>query len=254
MLKWISIFSLFICLNSFSKNLGHRAGGGKGEFHSDLPENSLLALKASLLGRNGNKPIQFDEEFHYLEFDIQETADGEVVIFHDKHLTRMLPESRNYFQYKKILSDKKVLNRMGKKKAKLSDLRIKYLTLYQLKKLSLNFTLFSESSKVPTLEEFLNSAMRWNLKKPIAIDIKYINTKKGRYKVLETIKKFKIDYMKQIDPIFTKKYDMSRSGISFISFPWNFKSSFGKKWCSVFKKYGHNRIYRAQKHSINLCK
>ena len=35
------------------RNLGHRVGAGKGEYHKNLPENSISALKAALLGLEG---------------------------------------------------------------------------------------------------------------------------------------------------------------------------------------------------------
>ena len=82
---------------SFSRNLGHRVGAGSGEFHKDLPENSLIAMKAALIGRDddppGIFPLQFNSRFFYMEFDVQETADGELVVFHDKHIKRMIPNN-----------------------------------------------------------------------------------------------------------------------------------------------------------------
>ena len=69
-------------------NLGHRGGGDYFDF---LPENSLATLVASLHGVGDNDPIQTRKEFIYLEFDVRETYDNEIVVFHDKLSCRLLP-------------------------------------------------------------------------------------------------------------------------------------------------------------------
>ena len=67
---WMLGIILIILGNSpaaLAKNLGHRVGAGPKEFHKDLPENSISALHAALLGREDdpNPPLQYHEHFDY---------------------------------------------------------------------------------------------------------------------------------------------------------------------------------------------
>ena len=61
------------------QNRGHRACGGAGEAFPDLPENSVASLEAGLSG-DGDQSLQHSTAFSYLEFDVQETKDGELVL------------------------------------------------------------------------------------------------------------------------------------------------------------------------------
>jgi glycerophosphoryl diester phosphodiesterase len=247
---------------SFSINLqanwGHRAAGGSGGYHKDLPENSLLSLKAALLGRDGKEPIQLHEKFSYLEFDIRETADQVLVVFHDSTLHGKLPEVHNRSAVGQILSDEDVRKRVGKKNPKYRDLKVRHVTLSQLN--SLKFSSKYPSETVPTFEEFTHKARQWNLVKPFVPEIKNIWSDESRNQFISMVRSFREEYADHSPIIFTPSYDMSEDGVSIISSPGNFIQSFSKntrfakkKWCEKFRENGFLKIYRIQLHFISLC-
>ncbi len=63
-------------------NLGHRLGG-------DIykPENTLYAYNKAL------KSLQNKKEFKNVEFDIRESKDGELIVFHDQTINRIVPKT-----------------------------------------------------------------------------------------------------------------------------------------------------------------
>lgn len=254
-----------LLLASAAKNLGHRVGAGNGEYHEHLPENSSSALRAALLGagKSGNNPIQYHSNFKYLEFDVQETRDGHLVLFHDKSLKRMLPaNSKNKKAISSIIKEirKQVFHPRDLEvdgKIKYKKLGIKDLSLEQLKRLVLSGTL---SEKVPTLEEFIFSARELGLVKPLVLEIKSIRSDAAKWKVIELLASFRDEYFSRTDVVFEKGYDMSPTGVGFLSFPKAFSKSFGKEgskdrvgWCKILKDFGFKKIYRAYFHSKNLC-
>ena len=82
-------------LQSSPLNCGHKGGY---DCMKELPENSLALL-------NQIETLQRDPNFKYLQFDIRETNDKKLVVFHDKKLRRMLPNvGYNVDVYKKIQS------------------------------------------------------------------------------------------------------------------------------------------------------
>jgi len=262
-LGFISFF--FLYLSNFAHcevnggNLGHRVGAGKGEYHKHLPENSLEALKAALLGSfgggRGTLPIQFFSAFRYLEFDIQETADGELVLFHDKKLSRMLPNQGSNSQvYLKVLER---LRKQGRRGVNTKDLKIKDLTIRELSALNLQGNLYW---KIARLEDFLSASLVWGLKRPIAVDIKYLQTDRAKRNLIEVLGQYREDLNNRNELQFSNKYDLDPSGVSFLAFPSRFSEAFGerrtqlrRKWCALFRENGHRKIYRAAFHSKDLC-
>lgn len=235
----IIIFSL-LCCSVNAKNLGHRAGGGKKEYYSHLPENSLIALQHSIEG------IQFHKDFLYLEFDIQETADGRVVVFHDKSIKRMISYEQNKKELDQIYSELGLSTKLfGRKKLKVKD-----LTFEQLRRLHLTD---HPDQKVPTLEEFLSLSKEQGLIKPMAVELKYIRSEATKLRILKLLKDFNESYMKNTDIIFEKKYDMPFR-VGFLSFRSKFKKIFGKnkKWCEIIKKSGLHGVFKPGSHK-NLC-
>ena len=256
------LLTVFPLRASEARNIGHRVGAGPKEFHKDLPENSLSALRAALVGRDEQPitPIQYRSNFDYMEFDVQETKDNHLVLFHDGDLVRMLPPNeKNAEAIKNILKEinKSASPTLEGKKYK--DLSISDLTLGQLRTLSFGDGEGTET--VPTLEEFLNSCRKYGLEKPMAVEIKYIYSDVGRAELIRLVKEFRDDHVGRWDLVKTRKYDLAENGISFIAFPKNFKKSFGKKrsekrrmWCQKFHEAGFKKIYGTIFHSKNLCK
>ncbi len=61
-------------LELFGKNIGHRLGASGTKL-----ENTIQALEGTITKVN-------DPKFKYWEFDVQETFDGELVVFHDDYI------------------------------------------------------------------------------------------------------------------------------------------------------------------------
>ena len=227
-------------ISVYSKNLGHRAGGGKGEYYSYLPENSSSALKASLL------ELQYDKNFLYLEFDIQETLDGKVVIFHDKYIKRMI----SYKQNKEVLDEIYTEINASFLQRKFNKIKINELTYEQLMRLHLTD---HPQQKVPTLDQFIETSEELGLIKPMTVELKYLHSSAAKLEVIKNLKKFNDNYMKNADIIFEKEYDLPfRTG--FLAWKSKFKKVFGKdpKWCQRVKEAGLHGVFKPGSHK-NQC-
>jgi len=241
------------------KNIGHRVAAGRGEFHSHLPENSISALKEALTGTSyKGRPLQFHPDFVYMEFDVQETADGELVLFHDGNLTRMLPQNeKNKGAISKIVEEISKSSGAESKTPSYDKLKIHDLTINQLKSLVMAN---SEDERIPTLEEFLQKCREWWLFKPMTLEIKDIYSDEAREKLLDLLAYYRDIWMPRFQIIFEKGYDMDPSGVSLMSFKAKFKKSYKQKnkklkkyWCNKIDQYGFHKVYRSMFHRDNLC-
>jgi len=150
MLRSVRVVLLIILLSILAnaENLGHRLGGDVYKY-----ENTLVCYKKAL------KNLQQKKNFKYVEFDIRETKDHELVVFHDSKIERVIPKNKHNI---------KILTRVLKKN-KFEKIRIKDLTLKELRALSI-----AKDVHVPTLGDILESSIKWNLKKPMHIEIKFL--------------------------------------------------------------------------------
>ncbi|WP_372651730.1 glycerophosphodiester phosphodiesterase [Halobacteriovorax sp.] len=240
-MKKVILVFLLISTNIFAKNLGHRAGGGKKEYYSHLPENSLTALEHSL------NELQFDENFLYLEFDIQETKDGRLVVFHDKTIRRMVNKKQNLQALERIYEE----NNVSYLKKKFNLIKIHQLTYDQLQTLHLTD---HPDQKIPTLSEFLELSKEIGLRKPMSVEIKYIYSKEAKEKTISLLQDFREEYMENADIIFESKYDMPFK-VGFLGFKSKFKKTFKDKdhyWCNKIKAAGLFGVFKPGNH-INLC-
>jgi len=207
------IVALSILINA--ENLGHRLGGDVYKY-----ENTLNCYKKAL------KKLQQKKKFKNVEFDIRETKDHEIVVFHDSTIKRIIPKNRHNI---------KVLKRVLKKK-KFKQIRVKDLTLKEIKKL-----LIAKDVYIPKLEDVLDASIRWNLKKPMHIEIKSLNSDEARYKLIDLVKRY------------NKKLD-----ITLIAFRKNFYKSFPfyPRWINILKK-NNIKAYQIDKYSFtnnnSLC-
>jgi len=197
MLNNLRIVFLIVVLSILinAENLGHRLGGNVYKY-----ENTLVCYKKAL------KNLQQKKEFKNVEFDVRETKDHALVVFHDNKIERIIPKNRNNL---------KVLKRVLKKK-KFEKIRIKDLTLKEVRRL-----LIAKDVYVPTLEDVLESSIKWNLKKPMHIEIKFLKSDEARYKLIDLVNKY------------NKKLD-----IVLIAFHRNFYKSFPfpARWINILKK------------------
>lgn len=239
-------------------NFGHRVAAGSGEYNSHLPENSIVALKAALLGVGSDTVIQDHKDFNYLEFDVRETYDNKLVLFHDVNPRKLMPNNgSNRRAYRDILRDPMTAKRHGKANPSIRDLEIRHMTFAQLQSLSLGK---GKGEKVPTLENFLEKAKQWGLRKPLAAEIKDIHSDYGRREYLRLVNSFAEEYYSRVGFVKTRDYKMDDRGANILSFPSHFHRSFGdegsalkRSWCRHIYQLGFGAVYQAFKHENNLC-
>ncbi len=189
-------------------NLGHRLGGDV----LDEPENTLACYKKALA------TLQDKKDFHYVEFDIQETADGHAVVYHDTNgIWRLVPRSAH---------NKRVLARMLQQKI-FDNITIQDLTLAEVQRLRLK-----GAARIPTLMEVLAKSVEWKLRKPMLVEIKLLVTDKCRRDVIASAARY------------TDKID-----INFLAFADRLAKSYPntkKDWAPLFRKHGF-KVYEAFK-------
>lgn len=140
----LSLISAFIVLLYYVYNhphdgIGHRVGfiGYQG----DEVENSIGALKAMAAADAAG--VYDSAHFPFVEFDIQETKDGELVLFHDVGLGRAFP---------KVGPNWKPLCMLREQGIDVTTATVQDLTIEQLKMLHLGGR---DGVHVPTFAEFL---------------------------------------------------------------------------------------------------
>ena len=243
---------IFLISSALAENIGHRLGG---DYLNFVPENSLIALETSINGWQGATPIIKRPDFAYAELDVYETYDGELVVFHDTKLKRMLPNSGvNAEAYKAIIANVKA--RTGKVYSA-NSLRMIHLTLDEIKTLTLKG---KYEQKVPTLKEVLDLAEDLQISKPILVEIKDIYTDEGRDALVRLVKDYQDSYGAHAIMDIVPGYDFpGQLPISIFTFKTNFKFSFPdkesrKKYCQSIRQNGLIGIFRPYDHSYNHCK
>lgn len=247
------IAALLFASTTFAGNIGHRAGA---DYFTSLPENSLLVLQASLIGFEGFAPIQDDPRFEYLEFDVHETYDGELVLQHDDGFTRTIDTVKSAAAIKAIESSAEIKKRIGKT-VKFSRLNIKDLTLAEIQTLYLKK---AGSETLPTLDAWLQACREWHLRKPMVAEIKLFQTDKGRQKYIDLLTAYWDDYVAQNPVTIVPSFDFPVP-VVMLAFSSNFKKSFGKSgsaaqahWCSVIKERGFEGVFVPISHRNTNCK
>lgn len=131
---------------------GHRSGGD----YCKYPENSLLVMKALIQCGQNKHP----KGLSYMEFDLNSTKDGHLIVFHG-------PKLKKYFKWS---DDPALFAELEKKTGKkFSKISISDLELEDVKKLNLGM-----DQKIPTLGEYLDAADQFGLKSELVPDLKYI--------------------------------------------------------------------------------
>jgi len=245
--KLLVLLALFAMPAIAFANMGHRMGS---DYLTSLPENSLAVLEASANGLNGNDPIMDDSGYVYSEFDVQETYDNEVILFHDKGFKRMLPnKGRNVETYKQIIAN--IKQRTGKK-YKFKKLRVKHLTLEEIQSLYLKGG--DGEERVPSLKEVFELAVELRVTKPMVVEYKKIRSDIARAEMLRLMTQYKEDHGDSGSTVYTDRYDYPQEiPVMFLGFPKNFPNfSLKDEFCDDLRDLGFG-FYRAKKHSIDLC-
>tara|TARA_R110002072_G_scaffold64203_3_gene159510 strand:+ start:119208 stop:119963 length:756 start_codon:yes stop_codon:yes gene_type:complete len=248
MIKLVAIISILLSIEVYSKNIGHRASGGPNEYYTDLPENSRASLKKSLA------EIQYQSDYLYLEFDIQETYDGKLVVFHDRSIDRMLPYEENQKSFDKLYRNLKFLKRVPFERRAIRNF---YISDFKYKEL-LNFNLKGSREKIQTLDAFLKVMKSSNLMKPVSIDVKYIHSVEAKEKLFKKLHLYYRHVAKERSIIFEPHYDlpfkvgmiMGRRAFDKIFAPHPMVKDY---WCGLAKEYGLKGLYSTYSHH-DYCK
>ena len=198
-----------------AENLGHRLGAG---VVNRYPENTLEAFRESI------EKLEGKDEYRYSECDLRETKDGEIVLFHDWDLARLVPDSE--------------ANRAALGVEVIGDqLLIKDLSLAQLQNLELE-----EGCRIPTLEAFLECAAELKPIKPILLELKLFHDRETCSRVIEVAKAFR---------------EQTGLEIHFLAFVRNLKRSHPnpRQWLDEFQAAGFRvyQVYRPKTEEHDLC-
>ncbi len=208
---------------SFYTNLGHRAGGD----YSYFPENSLMVLEESCCGAEEKQPLQNHHDFVYLEFDVRETADHKLVVYHDSTLRRLMDSSSS--------------------KQKINNLKLREIK-------SFNFEGW-DGEHIPTLEEFVRASIEYKLIKPMVIEIKNIYSDQGMEKLLQVVRYYNEQYANQAAIIYEKNFDFPKSPIILMCFRKNLPKPIKENpvvWQKKIKEVKIDGIFQAKVHQNRL--
>ncbi|KAL0019574.1 hypothetical protein WJX79_009320 [Trebouxia sp. C0005] len=225
-------------------NAGHRAGG-KG-FAGEHIENTLEALTA-LIQRDNSTPGGLTT-LAYVEFDVHETADKELVVLHDLH--SVLAASAPYEINQGIMQELAGAGLQLEAPATTSTAKLmqkaqaagrglygdtaglQSLTAAQLKRVHISGR---QGVHVPTLEEFLRCCTSHNLQRSVAVEVKSVATDTGRAKFVNLLRQYKQDFEQRQDPNMTSRLYKPFAPIAAISFPFFWAPAFDGLLCIVYK-------------------
>lgn len=207
--------------------IGHRAGweGFEGEYC----ENTIEGMRALVALDNGEGVT---EHFPFLEFDVQETQDGQLVVFHDACLTRAFPATKE---------NTATIHSLANEGVDWQNATVQDLSLSQLQSLHLGGR---EGLRVPLFKEFLRACVAVGIRRTLAIEVKLLLTDKARQELIDTIRLYLEEYTPQLNssPWVSNCYK-PLGWASVIAFPHLFALSFGefgssqwKRWASEFRK------------------
>lgn len=187
-MKQLNTFNYFILWIFFigilhAENLGHRLGGDV-----FAPGDTLYSYEKLIDKFNKSSRIK------NIEFDVQETKDNHLVVFHDiGKIYRIVPKTQHNSM---ILKD--LLSHKDFKSIKIHD-----LTLNQIKNLRLE-----HNATIPTLLNVLKKSVQLNIDYPIRIEIKRLYTDRAREKLIAILKQYK-QKLKMELIAFRKNYEIS---------------------------------------------
>ncbi|KAF6264845.1 hypothetical protein COO60DRAFT_1179695 [Scenedesmus sp. NREL 46B-D3] len=121
------------------------------------------------------------KDLHYIEVDVQETADGELVVLHDFDLLRAFPNTgSNVSAYQQLVQH-------GIKPPPVS-VQVQDVTSVQLRALHVAGR---EGLHAPTLREFMAAVRAAGCRRPLIVEVKKIVTDAGRMLLLQLLREHK---------------------------------------------------------------
>lgn len=198
---------------------GHRAGAHG--YTGAYCENTIEAMQALVAEDNGPQgPVK---DLHYIEIDIQETADGELIVLHDRQLARTFPETGPNIEAYRQLCQESV--RWPGTAANPKD-----LTIAQLRTLHVGGR---QGLHAPTLEEFIRAFQACGCRRPLIVEVKALQSDIGRLRLLELLRLHK-PYADRLAQEFPQYRNPQLGFLAVIAFPQFYTACFGefgsKQW------------------------
>lgn len=212
---------------------GHRCGaegyGGR------QCENTVEALEALLQREASEGPLP---HFPYIEFDVQETKDGELVVFHDSLLSRAFPAGSGSVN---AAPTARLVQQTG---IPFQLLTVQDLTLAQLQTLHLGGR---SGLRVPTLQQILDACIAGRARRTLAIEVKLLRTDAARQRFIDAISGYLASCSPRLNQdVAARRQRCSQLGwAGVIAFPHLFSAAFGeygspewRRWAAEFKRCG----------------
>ncbi|GAB4820990.1 hypothetical protein N2152v2_008036 [Parachlorella kessleri] len=173
-------------------------------------------------------------DFPYLEFDIQETQDGQLVVFHDGSLVRAFPRGG---------VNEVPVQQLSQAGIDFELASIQDLTASQLQTLHIAGR---QGLRVPLLRDFLRACKDAGIGRSLAIEVKLLISDTGRQQLIDDIRWYLEACSAELDAskIAHRKYaPLGWAGV--IAFPHFFAKSFGefgspqwRRWAQEFHLNG----------------
>ena len=213
-------------LTANAGNSGHRGGcdpreGGLAEF----PQNSLICLKAVVHGvaldvDGGQEikigPVRTQPDFRYLEIDVRETQDHQVVVYRG-HRGKLFKQRRtdgatirHEFLNARLFSRiQQAIVQRGGRRLSWRSATVGDLTLGELKSLYLEGDLVQH---IPTLEEYLSAARGLEYDGRLMINLNDIRSDLAKARLLDLITTYEATGLVR-NPVDDTAFDAQRVGL-----------------------------------------
>lgn len=215
---------------------GHRAGAHG--YDGSHCENTIEAMQALVEEDNGpHGPVK---DLHYFEVDIQETADGELVVLHDFDLLRAFPNTGpNIAAYQQLAQH-------GIKPPPTS-VQVKDVTAAQLRTLHIAGR---QGLHAPTLREFMAAFRAAGCRRPLIVEVKKVVTDGGRMLLLQLLKEHK-PYADRLEIDHPGARNPHLGFLALIAFPHFYSKCFGEFGSRRWRQW--SQLYAAEGIPVRCC-
>ncbi|BDA49903.1 hypothetical protein COCOBI_15-0310 [Coccomyxa sp. Obi] len=222
-LIWLSATGFRLAAHP-EENLGHRAGAPG--FTGTFCENTLPALEDLI--RRDNAGELPPGGLVYVEFDVHETADGELVVLHDLQSVLRASEAHEI--------NAEAAAQLRTAVPDLDRAHVKDVDFEQLQLLHVGGR---EGLRVPRLADFLECCKRCCLRKSVAVEVKCIHSDEGRKTFTQLLRQYKEEHCSKLERECAGAEYPPFGWLAAISFPFLWAPSFGEFGSEEWRKWGH---------------
>ncbi|EIE22965.1 hypothetical protein COCSUDRAFT_53472 [Coccomyxa subellipsoidea C-169] len=228
-LVWLT-YTGFQLAKQPEENVGHRAGAPG--FLGTHCENTLPALEDLI--RRDNAGELPPGALSYVEFDVHETRDGELVILHDLQSVLRASETHEV--------NAEAAAQLRSAMPDLDRAQVKDVDFAQLQLLHVGGR---EGLRIPRLADFLGSCQRLGLRRTVAVEVKCVHSDAGRASFIQLLRAYKEQHCAKLEQECPGGDYAPFGWLAAISFPFLWAPSFGefgtaqwRRWGIEFKKAG----------------